>query len=334
MKSIINFIQYQILGMNWLSKIIENLLTIINIDISTRLGASIHFFIYDTIKIFILLSFLIFFISIIESYFPPERCKKILGKHKGILANTISAILGTLTPFCSCSSIPIFIGFTKAGLSTGVTFSFLISSPLVDLGSLILLTSIFGIKIAIIYVIIGLIIAIIGGTIISKIDTSNYIENLEDDKEKERNQAWQWIQNNRIKYSFNIVKETIKKLYLYILIGIFIGAIIHNFIPENIIINLLGNNNIFSVILSSIIGIPIYADIFGTIPIAETLYKKGAGLGVVLSFMMSVTALSLPSLIMLRKVIKLKLLIIFISIVTIGIILTGYIFNIIQYFII
>lgn len=335
MENIINFIQYQILGMKWLNEIIGNLLKSLGIDISTRLGGSLQFWIYDVLKIFILLSFLIFFISLIESYFPPEKCKRILGKYKGVFANTVAALLGTVTPFCSCSSIPIFIGFTNAGLSMGITFSFLISSPLVDLGSLVLLSSIFGFEIAFLYVILGVILAVIGGTIIEKMSLSKYIEDdAKDDLAEQRAEAWRWIQENRVPYAFSIVKGTIKKVYLYVLIGVGIGAIIHNWIPQEIIMKLLGSNNPFSVIIATIIGIPMYADIFGTIPIAEALYFKGAGLGVILSFMMGVTALSLPSMIMLRKVVKPKLLGIFVAIVTVGIIITGYIFNFVHYFLV
>ena len=335
MENIINFIQYQILGMKWLNEIIGNLLKSLGIDISTRLGGSLQFWIYDVLKIFILLSFLIFFISLIESYFPPEKCKRILGKYKGVFANTVAALLGTVTPFCSCSSIPIFIGFTNAGLSMGITFSFLISSPLVDLGSLVLLSSIFGFEIAFLYVILGVVLAVIGGTIIEKMSLSKYIEDdAKDELAEQRAESWRWIQENRIPYAFSIVKGTIKKVYLYVLIGVGIGSIIHNWIPQEIIMKLLGSNNPFSVIVATVIGIPMYADIFGTIPIAEALYFKGAGLGVVLSFMMGVTALSLPSMIMLRKVVKPKLLGIFVAIVTVGIIITGYIFNFVHYFLV
>ncbi len=335
MENIINFIQYQILGMKWLNEIIGNLLKSLGIDISTRLGGSLQFWIYDVLKIFILLSFLIFFISLIESYFPPEKCKRILGKYKGVFANTVAALLGTVTPFCSCSSIPIFIGFTNAGLSMGITFSFLISSPLVDLGSLVLLSSIFGFEIAFLYVILGVVLAVIGGTIIEKMSLSKYIEDdAKDELAEQRAESWRWIQENRIPYAFSIVKGTIKKVYLYVLIGVGIGAIIHNWIPQEIIMKLLGSNNPFSVIVATVIGTPMYADIFGTIPIAEALYFKGAGLGVVLSFMMGVTALSLPSMIMLRKVVKPKLLGIFVAIVTVGIIITGYIFNFVHYFLV
>lgn len=329
-----DFIQNQILKMNWLSDLVERFLSLFGLDISTKIGGSVHFWIYDVIKIFILLSVLIFFISLIESFFPPEKTKKILGKFNGIVANTIAALLGTLTPFCSCSSIPIFIGFTNAGFPLGVTFSFLISSPLVDLGSLVILMSIFGWKIAIIYVVLGVFLAVIGGTIIGKMKMEKYIEVVQDEKAKERADAWEWLQKHRIKYSFGVLKGTIKKVFWYVLIGVGIGAVIHNWIPEEFIVKALGSDNPFSVIIATVVGVPMYADIFGTIPIAEALFYKGASLGVVLSFMMAVTALSLPSMIMLRTVIKPRLLALFIATVTLGIIIIGYFFNFIQGFIV
>ena len=333
MSTIWDFIQNQILSMKWLNAIIGNLLTTLGLDINTRLGGSLQFFFFDVIKIFILLSVLIFVISLIESYFPPEKCKRILSKYHGFVANTFSALLGTLTPFCSCSSIPIFIGFTNAGLPIGVTFSFLISSPLVDLGSLVLLMSIFGWKIAMIYVILGLVLAIIGGTIIDKLNLTKELEEATDEQAKERAQAWDWLQAHRVQYARNIVIGTIKKVFLYVIIGVAIGALIHNWIPQEFIEKILGSKNPFSILLATLVGIPMYADIFGTIPIAEALFYKGVGLGTVLSFMMAVTALSLPSMIMLRKVVKPKLLTIFITIVAIGIIVIGYLFNLLQYII-
>lgn len=325
------FIQNQVLSMKWLNEIIGKLLKLLGIDISTRLGESLQFFLFDVIKIFILLSVLIFVISLIESHFPPEKCKRILGKYKGVGANTIAALLGTVTPFCSCSSIPIFIGFTNAGLPIGVTFSFLISSPLVDLGSLVLLMSIFGWKIAILYVVLGVVLAVAGGTIIDKLKLTKELEEAQDEKAKEREEAWAWLQAHRVEYAISIVKGTVKKVFWYVIVGVAIGALIHNWIPQKFIEAVLGNQNPFSVIIATIVGVPMYADIFGTIPIAEALYYKGVGLGTVLSFMMGVTALSLPSMIMLRKVVKPKLLGIFVAIVTVGIILIGYLFNLLQY---
>ena len=331
MKEIWLFFQNQILGMKWLNEVIALLLTSVGIDINSNIGASIQFFIYDVIKITVLLCVLIFIISYIQSYFPPERSKKVLGRFHGIKANIISALLGTVTPFCSCSSIPLFIGFTSARLPLGVTFSFLISSPMVDLGSLVLLMSIFGIKIAVAYVIVGLIIAVIGGTIIEKMHMEKYIEEFIMKSSSVDISSPNLSKKERLQYAKEQVIETFKKVFPYILIGVGIGAIIHNWIPEIWIERVLGGNNPFGVILATIVGIPMYADIFGTIPVAEALLTKGALLGTVLSFMMAVTTLSLPSLIMLKKAVKPKLLILFITICTLGIIIVGYLFNIFSF---
>lgn len=331
MKEIWLFFQNQILGMKWLNEVIALLLTSVGIDINSNIGASIQFFIYDVIKITVLLCVLIFIISYIQSYFPPERSKKILGRFHGIKANIISALLGTVTPFCSCSSIPLFIGFTSARLPLGVTFSFLISSPMVDLGSLVLLMSIFGIKIAVAYVIVGLIIAVIGGTIIEKMHMEKYVEEFIMKSSSVDISSPNLSKKERLQYAKEQVIETFKKVFPYILIGVGIGAIIHNWIPEIWIERVLGGNNPFGVILATIVGIPMYADIFRTIPVAEALLTKGALLGTVLSFMMAVTTLSLPSLIILKKAVKPKLLILFITICTLGIIIVGYLFNIFSF---
>jgi len=333
MKAIGDFIQNQILGMKWLESLIHSLLTALGLDTTTRIGGSIEFFLYDVIKITVLLCVLIFIISYIQSYFPPERSKKIMGRFHGIGANTVAALLGTVTPFCSCSSIPIFIGFTSAGLPLGVTFSFLISSPMVDLGSLVLLMSIFGAKIAIVYVIVGLIIAVVGGTIIEKLHLENELEDVVKNALKAGSvdiTAPDLTQKDRLIFSKDQVVETFKKVFPYILLGVGIGAVIHNWIPESWIELVLGSRNPFGVILATLIGVPMYADIFGTIPVAEALLGKGALLGTVLSFMMAVTTLSLPSMIMLRKAVKPKLLGIFIAICTLGIIIVGYGFNLAQ----
>lgn len=329
-----DFIQNQILGMKWLNAIIGNLLSNTGIDLNDRMGGSIQFFLYDVIKITILLCVLIFMISYIQSYFPPERSKMILGGFHGLGANCIAALLGTVTPFCSCSSIPLFIGFTSAGLPVGVTFSFLISSPMVDLGSLVLLMSIFGAKIAVIYVIFGLIIAVIGGTIIEKMHMEQYLEDFVKNANSINIDSVSPRQFDRLVYAKNQVWSTFKKVFPYILIGVGIGAIIHNWIPESMVETVLGGNNPFGVVLATLIGVPMYADIFGSIPIAEALLYKGAELGTVLSFMMAVTTLSLPSLIMLRKAVKPKLLSLFILICTVGIIIVGYVFNALQGFLI
>ena len=330
MKTLWEFFQNQILGMKWLNELIGNSLGKIGIDVESRMGGSIQFFLYDTIKIIILLCVLIYLISYIQSYFPPERSRQILGKFNGLGANIISALLGTVTPFCSCSSIPLFIGFTSAGLPIGVTFSFLISSPMVDLGSLILLMSIFGAKIAAIYVILGLIIAVVGGTVIDKMKMEDYIEEYIKKAGSVNVQSLKLTKSDRLKYALEQVISTLKKVFPYILAGVGIGAVIHNWIPEYFIETVLGSKNIFSVILAVLAGTPMYADIFGTIPVAEALYAKGAELGTVLSFMMAVTTLSLPSLIMLRKTLKPRLLGLFIGICVVGIIIAGYIFNFIS----
>lgn len=328
------FIQNQVLGMKWLNELIGVLLEKVGFDISGKLGGSIHFFIYDVIKITILLCTLIYMISYIQSYFPPERSKKILGRFKGIGANCISALLGTVTPFCSCSSIPLFIGFTSAGLPLGVTFSFLISSPMVDLGSLVLLMSIFGTKVAVVYVMVGLIIAVVVGTLIEKMHMEKYVEEFILNANSVDIDSSTLIQKDRLIYAKEQVASTFKKVFPYILVGVVIGAGIHNWIPENWIETVLGSNNPFGVVLATLVGIPMYADIFGTIPVAEALLAKGAQLGTILSFMMAVTTLSLPSMIMLKKAVKPKLLGTFVVICAVGIIVVGYLFNIFQGFII
>ena len=326
-----DFIQNQILGMQWLNVLIGQMLSSMGLDAASRVGGSVQFFLYDVIKITILLCLLIFMISYIQSYFPPERSKKIMGRFHGIWANCIAALLGTVTPFCSCSSIPLFIGFTSAGLPLGVTFSFLISSPMVDLGSLVLLMSIFGAKVAVAYVVVGLIIAVIGGTLIEKMHMENYVEEFIRNASSVDIDSPTLSQKDRLEYAKEQVISTFKKVFPYILVGVGIGAIIHNWIPESMVESVLGGNNPFGVILATLIGIPMYADIFGTIPIAEALLAKGAMLGTVLSFMMAVTTLSLPSLIMLRKAVKPKLLVVFILICTVGIIAVGYLFNLFHY---
>ena len=327
-----DFIQTQILGMKWLNILIGELLSALGLDIDSRIGSGIHFFIYDVIKITILLCLLIFVISYIQSFFPPERSRKIMGRFHGIGANIVGALLGTVTPFCSCSSIPIFMGFTSAGLPLGVTFSFLISSPMVDLGSLVLLMSIFGARIAIVYVVMGLMIAVAGGTLIERLhmedQVADFIRNANSSVDIETPSL---TVKERLIYAKDQVVSTFKKVFPYILIGVGIGSVIHNWIPESWIRAVLGGRNPFGVILATILGIPMYADIFGVVPIAEALLSKGALLGTILSFMMAVTTLSLPSLIMLKKAIKPKLLGTFIAICTVGIIIVGYGFNLFQY---
>jgi len=333
--TIFSFLNQQILKMEWLSDLVATFVeSVLKLDMDSRVGGSVHFFIYDVIKIFILLSVLIFTVSIIQSYFPPERTRKILGNFKGITANILGALLGTITPFCSCSSIPLFIGFTSAGLPIGVTFSFLISSPLVDLASVLLLASIFNWKIAISYVVVGLVLAVVSGTMISKLKLEKYVEPfvygnpLLDIPEEEM------TMKHRIDFAKTQVKDIVKKVWLYILIGVAIGAAIHNWIPEEVITALLGDDKWYSVPLATFVGIPMYADIFGTLPIAEALVGKGVGIGTVLSFMMAVTALSLPSMILLKKVVKTPLLIFFVGIVSVGILIIGFTFNAFSYLLI
>ena len=329
-----DFVQNQILGMIWLNDLIGSLLNACGLDTEGKLGGSLQFFVYDMIKIMLLLGILIFAISYIQSYFPPERTKKILGKFHGIAANCIAALLGTVTPFCSCSSIPLFMGFTTAGLPLGVTFPFLISSPMVDLGSLVLLMSIFGWKVAVIYVIVGLVIAVVGGSIIEKMHLENQVEDFIRNGKSIDLPLDKLTQKDRLKYALEQVTTTARKVFPYIIIGVGIGAFIHNWIPEEWVVSSLGSGNPFGVIIATVCGVPMYADIFGCIPIAEALLAKGAKLGVVLAFMMAVTTLSLPSMIMLKKIVKAKLLGVFIAICTIGIIVVGYFFNIIQHYII
>lgn len=325
---VLEFLNSQLLKMQWLYDLVEQLVEkVFGLEMTSRLGGSVHFFIYDVVKIFILLSVLIFSISWIQSFFPPERTRKILGRHKGFSANLLGALLGTVTPFCSCSSIPLFIGFTGAGLPIGVTFSFLISSPLVDLASVILLASIFNWRIALAYVVVGLVLAVLGGTIISRARMEKYVESFVYTTPIGDAGQEALTMKDRLDFSRDQVGDIIKKVWLYILIGVGIGAVIHNWIPEEMVTAILGQDKWYSVLVAALVGVPMYADIFGTLPIAEALVYKGAGLGTVLAFMMGVTALSLPSLIMLKRVVKPRLLGLFFGVVTLGIIIIGYLFN-------
>lgn len=331
LKTAWDFFQEEVLGMSWLNRLIGTLLEGLGLDTSSRLGGSIQFFLYDVIKILVLLGVLIWIISYIQSYFPPERSRKILGRFHGIWANVLAALLGTVTPFCSCSSIPLFMGFTSAGLPLGVTFSFLISSPMVDLGSLVLLMSIFGWKVAVIYVVLGLIVAVAGGTLIEKLHMEDQVEELIRNARMMEIEGETLRPRDRVRYAWGQMLSTAKKVAPYVLIGVAIGAVIHNWIPEEWVVALLGSGNPLGVVMAVLCGIPMYADIFGTIPIAEALLGKGALLGVVLSFMMAVTTLSLPSMILLRKAVKSRLLAVFVGICTAGIIVVGYFFNAIQF---
>ncbi|MCB2832944.1 permease [Streptococcus dysgalactiae] len=328
------FVQEHILGMKWLNELIGKILSSLGIELSSRIGGSLQFFFYDVIKITILLGVLIFSISYLQSYFPPERSRRILTRFNGLTANSIAALLGTVTPFCSCSSIPLFMGFTSAGLPVGVTFSFLISSPMVDLGSLVLLMSIFGAKVASLYVILGLVIAILGGRLIQALGMEKYVEEFIKNAPLTNGTLKKLSCQDRLTFAKEQVIETFQKVFPYILVGVGIGALIHNWIPDHWVTSILGSHNPLGVILATVIGVPMYADIFGTIPIAKALLGKGAQLGTVLAFMMAVTTLSLPSLIMLKRAVKPRLLGTFIAICTLGIVLVGYLFNMLQYLII
>ena len=324
------FVQDQILGMKWLEALIGKGLEALGVDLTTRWGGSLHFFCYDVLKITILLCTLIFLVSYLQSYFPPERSRRILGRFHGIWANLLSALLGTVTPFCSCSSIPLFMGFTSAGLPIGVTFSFLISSPMVDLGSLVLLMSIFGAKVAVLYVVVGLLIAVAGGTLLEKLRMDRYVEDFVRQATVLEEEGHSPTQRERLGYAKGQMIATFRKVFPYVLLGVGVGALIHNWLPEHWIEVVLGDGNPLGVVLATLVGVPMYADIFGTIPIAEALLSKGAQLGTVLSFMMAVTTLSLPSLILLRKVVKPRLLAAFLIVCTVGIIVVGYLFNLFQ----
>ena len=330
MKTVWFFFQDQVLGMKWLHSLMGNLLSALGLDTSSHIGGSIHFFLYDVIKVTALLVILIFVISYIQSYFPPERSKKILGRFHGLGANLMAALLGTVTPFCSCSSIPLFMGFTSAGLPLGVTFSFLISSPMVDLGSLMLLTGIFGGKIAIVYVLLGLVVAVLGGTVIEKLHMENEVAEFIRMAPRVDLESPSLTFRDRVTYAKEQVLSTLKKVFPYILLGVAIGALIHNWIPRKWVESILGSRNPFGVVLAVLVGVPMYADIFGTVPVAEALLAKGAQLGTILSFMMAVTTLSLPSMVMLRKAIKPRLLGVFVAVCITGILLVGYLFNLLP----
>lgn len=321
------WISDQLLKMVWLNDLMGKLIERFGLSLDSKIGASLQFFLFDTIKIFILLTILIFFMGYVQTFFPPERTKVLLGGLKGWKGNLLGALLGTVTPFCSCSSIPIFIGFTTAGLPLGVTFSFLISSPMVDIASIILLMSFFGWKFAIAYVLLGLLLAVIGGTLIDKLHLENEIQDYIREMEEGLSQVETYTVKKRMAYGWGQVKEVASKVWLYVLIGVGIGALIHNWIPTSFIQSILGNNNPFGLIIATLIGAPIYADIFGVLPIAEALFAKGVPVGTLMAFMMSVTTLSLPSLIMLSRVVKPKLLGIFITICIVGILLIGFTFN-------
>lgn len=330
MEAIGTFIMEQLLKMQWLSDFVSAALTTVGVDVATQWGGSLHFFVYDTAKIVLLLCVMIFVISYIQSYFPPERSRRLLGRFKGVWANVVGALLGTVTPFCSCSSIPLFIGFTRAGLPLGVTFSFLISSPMVDLGSIVLIMSIFGLPVAVAYTVVGLVIAIAGGTLIEKLGLDNQVAEFVRADGPTDEEMLSMARRDRLIYARGETWNTFKKVFPYILVGVAIGALIHNWIPQEFIKPVLGSGNPFAVVLATLAGAPIYADTFGAIPIAEALYLKGVGLGTVLAFMMSVTTISIPSLTMLSRVVKPKLLAVFVGVCLVGMTISGYVFNAVQ----
>lgn len=324
--NIFGWMNDQLLRMQWLSDLVAAGVQAAGLDPASRIGGSVHFFIYDVVKIFTLLSVLIFAISYVQSFYPPERTRRILGGRSGLWANTLAALLGTITPFCSCSSIPIFIGFTAAGLPLAITFSFLISSPLVDLASVILLASIFNWPIALAYVGVGLVVAVVGGTLIGRAGMEDKVaEFVLSVPVEESEQAM--TRAERLGYAREQVAEIVHRVWPYVLIGVGIGAGIHNWAPADMITALLGQDNWWSVPVATLVGMPMYADIFGTLPIAEALVGKGVGLGTVLAFMMAVTALSLPSIIMLKRVVEMPLLLLFLGVVTGGILSIGFLFN-------
>ena len=325
-----SFILDQVLKLEWLSSLITGLLASMGVETASRWGASLQFFLYDTVKIVILLCVMVFIVSYVQSFVPPERSKRILGRFRGISGNVIGALLGTVTPFCACSSIPLFIAFTRAGLPLGVTFSFLISSPMVDLASLVLVTSIFGPQVAAIYTVVGLAIAIVGGAVIQRLGMEAQIQEFVRAEGPTSAEEKALGARERIAFAASSTAETFKKVFPFILVGVAVGALIHNWIPQEIIEAILGDGNPLAVVLATLVGAPIYADIFGTLPIAEALYAKGVGLGTLLAFTMSVTVLSVPSLTMLARVVKPRLLGTFVGVCLVGIIASGYLFNALQ----
>jgi uncharacterized membrane protein YraQ (UPF0718 family) len=302
--------------------------SIFELKAKTLLAEAINFFIYDTIKIFILLLTIIFIVSIIRSFLPPEKIRNILSRKNKYLGNFLAANLGIITPFCSCSAIPLFLGFVEAGVPLGVTFSFLVASPMINEVALVLLLGMFSLKIALIYIISGLIIAILSGIVIEKLNIKNLIESFVFNNKvinSENDFKIEW--KDRIDYAKNYTIDIIKKVWIYILIGIGLGAWIHGYIPADFLAKYAGANKWYAVPLAVLIGIPLYSNAAGVIPLVSALTEKGVAIGTTLAFMMAVTALSLPEFMILKKVMKTKLILIFASIVGIGIIFTGYLFN-------
>ena len=320
---------------NWLDKLVTMLVeNVFSLSVETGIGSSVHFFIYDTIKIIILLGVMIFAISYIRSYFPPEKTKKVLSKFSGLGGNFMASLLGIVTPFCSCSSVPLFIGFVEAGVPLGLTFSFLITSPIVNEAAFAILLGTFGWKIALLYVVTGVIIGTFGGAIIGKLKMEKHVESYVYEMQTADIDIKKMSQKDRVTFALNNMKDIIKRIWLFLIIGIALGAAIHGWAPAEFLSKYAGPENPFAVLVGVVAGIPLYSNALGTIPIAEALIGKGVGIGTALSFMMAVTALSLPEMILLRKVIKPKLIAAFVIIAGIGIVLTGYLFNLIGHLII
>lgn len=312
-----------LLKMQGLSEAVAQFLLSVGLSSSNAWFAVVHFFLYDTIKISLLLYFFVFLVSWLQSYFPPERTRSILLRHRGWRANTLAALLGTITPFCSCSSIPLFMGFTRAGLPRGVTFSFLISSPMVDLGALLILISVFNLKIAMAYVVMGLISAVVGGQLIEKFNPQTSAAPSTSLSSTVLEQSI----SARARFAFTMAGQVFRNVFLFVVIGVGLGAFIHNVVPTDWVLHWLGADNAYSVLTATLIGVPMYADIFGVIPVAQALLAKGAPVGTVVAFMMAVTTLSAPSLILLHRVISQRVLWTFVGVCTLTIVFNGFILN-------
>ncbi|MBM7853917.1 uncharacterized membrane protein YraQ (UPF0718 family) [Desulfohalotomaculum tongense] len=312
----------------WLDYLMRLLVTeVFGLSMDSRLGSSVHFFFYDTVKIIILLGIMIFAISYIRSYFPPERTKKILTRFGGVKGNIMASLLGIVTPFCSCSSVPLFIGFVEAGIPLGVTFSFLITSPIVNEAAFAILLGTFGVKIAAVYVAAGVLLGVLGGIVIGRMKMEKEVEDYVYKLKVGEAEIQEMTVQERIDFALNNVKDILRRIWLFLFIGIGLGAAIHGYAPEAILARYAGPDNPLAVFVATILAIPLYSNALGTIPIAEALINKGVGIGTALAFMMATTALSAPEMILLRKVIKPRLIANFVLITGIGIVIVGYLFN-------
>ena len=304
--------------------------SVLNITKNTPLGNTVNFFVYDSIKIILLLAVIIFVVSYIRSFFPPEKTKKFLSKAKfPMLNNLLAALLGIVTPFCSCSAVPLFIGFVEAGVPLGVTFSFLISAPMVNEVALVLLWGLFGWKIALIYIVSGVIISTVAGWIMGKLKLEKWVEGFVYKIEAKQVDDKKQATKDRVDYAKKYAVDIVKSVWIYVIIGVGLGALMHGYAPNDLLVKYAGPNNFFAVPLAVLIGIPLYSNAAGTIPIVSVLIGKGMAMGTALAFMMAVTALSLPEFIILKKVLKPKLIVVYASVVGLGIIFTGYVFNVI-----